>query len=256
MSGRIDVDPQGLTVAVTFTTLAGGAVQAYSDAGLSTPLTAPIVISNLATFYLPADGPYLCSLTMGGVELGPVQVRGLAGDPAVVAVRGLISETKQAQLLSTALAFGSGQMVAGPAQLSAFFDVLAVGNAAFADVTGMSIAVPASPTRGVMLRFKGETSINMNTVASGSINSILAVITDNSNNQLTMDAAPAVSTGASLGQSGKLNLEAFLPAPVAAATYKVRAKMASAVGAASLARIIPSYGLVAGAVDNFYAEAK
>lgn len=149
----------------------------------------------------------------------------------------------------------SGMVLAGPAQLTASFDVKAVGVTA-TDVTGMSIAVPAS-ARPVLLRAKFEIQSNSGTAAAGAAMRIQVQLTDNANT--VVDAGTVVYvqvTAAAVVFASQIVLERWLPAPVAAATYKVRAMLLAAAPANwTSAFLLPSNGSGATAADNLYALA-
>lgn len=121
----------------------------------------------------------------------------------------------------------SGLTVAGPVKLSSAFDVKAVGTTK-TDVTGMSLAVPAS-SRPVKLRFRATVCLNGGTATSGALLIVKVVITDSANNILAAVSPSALSSGASALQVRDTIVEYNLPAPVAAAAYKVRAFTGQAV---------------------------
>lgn len=147
----------------------------------------------------------------------------------------------------------TGSIIAGPVQLTNQFDIKAVGTVQ-TDVTGMSLAVPAS-TRPVILRFKGEIQMNTGTAAAGSALTVQVFITDNSNSVVAESAVTAeqVSTGTATVETGTALCEAILPAPVAGGTYKIRAKTTAAVPTNwTSALILPGNST---GTDNFYAVA-
>lgn len=146
----------------------------------------------------------------------------------------------------------AGQIIAGPVQITSQCDVRAFGTT-MTDVNSMTLSVPAS-SRPVMLRAFFQGVINMGASSSGTTNAIWVVIADTANNNLTLSSLSVVSTGAQIGQSSTIGIEYYLPAPVSAATYKIRARMAGTASPVS-ALLNPSYGLVAGAANYFYAQA-
>lgn len=149
----------------------------------------------------------------------------------------------------------SGQIIAGPAQLTTSFDVKAVGTS-ITDVPLMSIAVPAS-ARPVLLRAKFEVQANSGTAAANSALTIRAVIADAANNNLAEGPVTFVQVAAAaVIFTGTITLELYLPTPVAAATYKIRASTTVAVPANwTSAFLLPGNGIAAGVADNFYAQA-
>jgi hypothetical protein len=154
--------------------------------------------------------------------------------------------------VAAGVSWPSGQMVAGPAQLANSFDVKAVGTTV-TDVTGMTIAVPASASRPVLLKALFQTILNGGTSTAGSLLTVQLYITDNSNNPLAEGAITITSLASSKSIAGQIPMELYLPSPVSAATYKVRAACAAAVPTNwSGASLIPGHG-VSGSVSNFYA---
>lgn len=146
----------------------------------------------------------------------------------------------------------SGQMIAGPAQLTAQFDVKAVGMVV-TDIPGMSIAVPAS-SRPVLLRAKFEIQANSGTSAAGAALRLQLQMTDNANAIVAEGMQVFVQVvAAAVVYAGQIYLEAYLPAPVVATTYKIRAVLLAAAPANwTSAYILPANGAAA-VPDNFYA---
>lgn len=152
----------------------------------------------------------------------------------------------------------SANLIAGPVSMTGAqsFDVKAVGAVA-TDVPGMSINVPAS-AKGVLLRHKWEVQCNSGTAANASSVRVTATITDNANAVIASGAFTAIQVGAAaLVLSGQITLEVYLPGPVAAATYKLRAQTAAAVPANwTSALLMPANGNGgANSKDNLYALA-
>ena len=149
----------------------------------------------------------------------------------------------------------SGQgLIAGPVFLSSTFDVKAVANT-LTDVTGMSIAVPAS-NRPVLVRFKCNVSANGGSATSGTILSCYVVLADSGNTNKALSIASFTSTGSSVVQGRDVVCEFIIDAPVSAATYKVRAQTSVAIPSNwSSMSILPSGGLVSGARDALTATA-
>jgi len=143
----------------------------------------------------------------------------------------------------------------GPAILSSTFDIKAIGTTP-TDVTGLSLSVPASAVRGIMLRFKAEAIMNGGTATANALLRMLLTITDNSNNVLSENGMAITSVALSRNILGSITVEKWLPAPVSAATYKIRAFTAEAVPANwTSAALQPGYGAV-GAENYFTAEYK
>lgn len=149
----------------------------------------------------------------------------------------------------------SGQMIAGPVQLTSQFDVKAVG-VTVADVTGMSLAVPAS-SRPVLLRAVLEVQSNSGTAAAGAAMRVQALLTDNANTIVSASAIAFVQvTASAVIFAGQITLEKYLPAPVAAGTYKIRALLLAAAPANwTSALLLPNNSTGAAPADNFYALA-
>lgn len=149
----------------------------------------------------------------------------------------------------------SGQIIAGPVQFTGTqFDVKAVGITA-TDVPGMSINVPAS-SRAVFLRARFSIQANTGTAANASLVTMQLLLTDAANTILDLAAETILQVGTTANvRQGQLIIECYLPAPVIAATYKLRAKTQAAVPANwTSALLLPGYG-TAGVPDNFYAVA-
>jgi len=150
----------------------------------------------------------------------------------------------------------TSNIIAGPVQMTGAtsVDVKAIGAVA-TDVPGMSINVPAN-ARGVLLRHKWEVQANSGTAAAGSNLRVIAFITDNANVVVASGGLTLVQvTAAAVIFQGQIVLEAYLPGPVAAGTYKLRVQLASAAPANwTSALLFPGNGNGgANSADNFYA---
>lgn len=64
----------GIPLVVTITRADGASVTAYSDVGLTTPVTQPAAISADTTYYVSGQGYFIVSMKVAGVELGPFPV--------------------------------------------------------------------------------------------------------------------------------------------------------------------------------------
>lgn len=118
---------------------------------------------------------------------------------------------------------------AGPVLFSSTFDIKAVGTTE-TDIPGMSIAVPASPNKGILLEFTSTVLLATGSATANSAVIAQILLTDAANNR----KAGAFPTAVAVNVSSHLDcrdivLRFYLPAPVAAGTYKLRAKCGSAV---------------------------
>lgn len=146
-----------------------------------------------------------------------------------------------------------GQIIAGPAQFSSTMDLKAIG-ATVTDVPGMSLAVPAS-ARPVLLKAYFNIVVATGTAAAGATVRPALAITDVNNNILGIGiiTIPQITAASAPGQY-ELNPEAYLPAPVAGGTYKLRAYIVSAAPA-GWTSVNLSSGYTGTGINNFYAVA-
>lgn len=146
-------------------------------------------------------------------------------------------------------------IIAGPVflPLANQVDVKAIGNVP-TDIGGMSLNVPANDGP-VLLKAKFEVQFTTGTAAANATCRLVIAITDAANVALdsSISQAQQGSAAASLTDTDKVVLEAFLPGPVAGGVYKVRTWLvANAPANWGTAVILPGNTL-AGVQDHFYA---
>lgn len=120
------------------------------------------------------------------------------------------------------------QLAAGPVLMPSLFDVKAVGTTE-TDIPLMSIAIPASAARGILIRFRSIAVIATGTASSGSGVTIQLYLADSANNHVSGDFPGGQSVaGAAFANLRTVVIEKYLAPPVAAMTYKLRARLSAA----------------------------
>lgn len=145
-----------------------------------------------------------------------------------------------------------GSLAAGPVQLSGSFDLMAIGTV-FADLAGASIAIPASQTRGILIRCKVTLSTATGTAAIAANITPQVRMLDGSNNILSVVSHTFVQvTAATITEQANGILEGYLVAPVAAQTVKLQGRIRNAAPANwTSATWLPNAG--GGGPDNLVA---
>lgn len=146
--GRIDVQPAGVPVSVSFTNMAGAAVTAYSDAALTTPVLSPCLVGADTAFYLAADGPYIVSVKLGGAELGPFIRTCVPGRAVAVDLAHVLSASRNAQLIGHD-EFASSRLSSGQETFPRLLGMQATVNTVIASGTMCLIYFTARKTETV-----------------------------------------------------------------------------------------------------------